>query len=75
MPTLFLSGAGLAGGIALVTSIAAFGGFLGPAVIGLLKDQTGTHTVAFILLAGLGLMAALLALQLRNAEVLKSSET
>lgn len=73
MPTLFLSGAGLAGGVALVTSIAAFGGFLGPAVIGFLKDQTGTHTIAFILLAGLGLIAAILALQLRRAEVLRSS--
>ena len=73
MPTLFLSGAGLAGGIALVTSIAAFGGFLGPAAIGFLKDQTGTHTIAFILLAGLGLIAAFLALQLRRVEALRSS--
>jgi ACS family tartrate transporter-like MFS transporter len=73
MPTLFLSGAGLAGGIALVTSVAAFGGFLGPAVIGFLKDQTGTHTLAFILLAGLGLIAAFLALGLRKAEVLRNS--
>jgi MFS transporter, ACS family, tartrate transporter len=66
MPTLFLSGARLAGGIALVTTIAAFGGFLGPSLIGFLKDRTGTHVVAFLLLAAFGLIAALLAFGLRR---------
>jgi ACS family tartrate transporter-like MFS transporter len=73
MLTLFLSGAGLAGGVALVTSIAAFGGFLGPTVIGVLKDRTGTHNAAFILLAALGLLAAILAFKLRGTAVASSS--
>jgi ACS family tartrate transporter-like MFS transporter len=66
MPTSFLTGAPLAGGIALVTTIAAFGGFLGPSLIGFLKDQTGTHVAAFLLLAVFGLIAALLAFGLRR---------
>jgi hypothetical protein len=38
-----------------------------------LKERTGTHTAAFLLLAVLGLLAAFLALQLRNADVLSRS--
>jgi hypothetical protein len=41
-------------------------------VIGFLKDRTGTHTIAFILIPGLGLIAAFLALQLRSTEALRS---
>ena len=73
IPSRFLSGTAAAGGIALVATIANIGGFLGPAVIGVLKERTGTHTAAFLLLAVLGLLAAFLAFQLRNADVLSRS--
>ena len=38
-----------------------------------LKDLTGTHVLAFILLGGFAFIAAILALRLRQVEVLKKS--
>ena len=64
MPTQFLTGPAAAAGIALVTMIANIGGFAGPALIGILKTQTGTHTDAFLLLGGLAVIATLLALRI-----------
>ena len=56
VPSAALKGTAAAGGIALINSIGAFGGFVSPAVIGLAKDLTGS------LSAGLLVMAVLLAL-------------
>jgi ACS family tartrate transporter-like MFS transporter len=55
MPTLFLSGAGAAAGIAMINSIGNLGGFAGPYVIGWLKGKTGSYA------GGLYLVAATLA--------------
>ena len=60
-PTRFLTGAPAAAGIALVVTIANVGGFLGPTIIGAMKDRFGTHVPAFILLAACAIVAALLA--------------
>ncbi|HEU5313171.1 MAG TPA: MFS transporter [Candidatus Udaeobacter sp.] len=68
MPTQFLTGPAAAAGIALVTMIANIGGFAGPALIGVLKTRTGTHTDAFLLLGGLAVIAALLALRIGPAQ-------
>jgi ACS family tartrate transporter-like MFS transporter len=38
-------------GIALANSIGSFGGFFGPAIIGVVKDQTGGCSAAMLLLA------------------------
>jgi MFS transporter, ACS family, tartrate transporter len=43
MPSMFLSGAGAAAGIALINSIGNLGGFIGPFVIGWLKDKWGSY--------------------------------
>jgi len=72
-PTQFLTGQAAAAGIALVTVIANVGSFAGPTLIGVLKAKTGTHAVAFALLGGLALIAALLALKLGPAQP-RSSE-
>jgi ACS family tartrate transporter-like MFS transporter len=71
MPTRFLDGRAAAAGIALIASIVNVGGFLGPTIIGILKDRTGSHTIAFYVLAGLAAMSALMAFQLRGANVLQ----
>ncbi len=42
LPVEFLSGYAAASGIALINSIAALGGFVGPYAIGLIKDKTGS---------------------------------
>jgi nitrate/nitrite transporter NarK len=48
--------------------IANVGGFAGPALIGVLKARTGTHTDAFLLLGGIAVVAAFLALRIGPAQ-------
>jgi ACS family tartrate transporter-like MFS transporter len=73
MPTRFLTGAPAAAGIALVVTIANVGGFLGPTIIGAMKDRFGTHRPAFLLLAACAIIASLLALLLRRAAILRAA--
>ncbi|WOD15168.1 MFS transporter [Paraburkholderia kirstenboschensis] len=56
MPSMFLSGAGAAAGIAMINSIGNLGGFVGPFAIGWLKNVTGGYS------AGLYVVGATLAL-------------
>jgi ACS family tartrate transporter-like MFS transporter len=56
VPTAVLTGSAAAGGIALINSIGNLSGFLGPVVVGRLKDSTGGYA------AGLYFIAASLAL-------------
>jgi MFS transporter, ACS family, tartrate transporter len=74
MPTQFLTGPAAAAGIALVTMIANVGGFAGPALIGVLKTRTGTHTDAFLLLGGLAVIATFLALRLGAVQARDSEQ-
>jgi ACS family tartrate transporter-like MFS transporter len=67
LPSRFLTGDAAAAGTALVVTIANIGGFAGPALIGFLKQRTGTHVVAFLLLAGFAAIATWLAVGLRRA--------
>jgi ACS family tartrate transporter-like MFS transporter len=62
VPSMFLSGTAAAGGIALVNTFGTgLGGFLGPVVVGLLKQQTGDYAAGMAALAlGLALSATIL---------------
>ena len=60
MPTLFLSGTAAATGIATINAIGNLGGFVGPAMIGLIKDQTGSFAGGLYFVAGLLMFSALL---------------
>ncbi|MBE7204163.1 MAG: MFS transporter [Parafilimonas terrae] len=51
MPGEFLSGPAAAGGIALINAIGNLGGFVGPYVLGWLKDYTGTYEAGLYFLA------------------------
>jgi nitrate/nitrite transporter NarK len=51
LPTAMLSGTAAAGGIALINSVGNLGGFLGPYMFGLVKDQTGSDTIGLLALA------------------------
>ncbi|TAL94098.1 MAG: MFS transporter [Paraburkholderia sp.] len=55
MPSMFLSGAGAAAGIAMINSVGNLGGFVGPFAIGWLKNVTGGYS------AGLYVVGATLA--------------
>jgi MFS transporter, ACS family, tartrate transporter len=59
MPPLFLSGAGLAAGIAWINSIGNLGGFFGPWYVGVMKDLTGSYAGGLYGLALLGLASSL----------------
>jgi ACS family tartrate transporter-like MFS transporter len=59
MPPMFLSGAGLAAGIAWINSIGNLGGFFGPWYVGAMKDLTGSYAGGLYGLALLGLVASL----------------
>ena len=59
MPPMFLSGSGLAAGIAWINSIGNLGGFFGPWYVGVMKDLTGSYAGGLYGLALLGLVAAI----------------
>ncbi|MHC1753483.1 MFS transporter [Humidesulfovibrio sp.] len=51
IPTGFMWGAAAAGGVALINSIGNAGGFVGPALVGLVRDATGSHRYGFMFIA------------------------
>ncbi len=51
IPARFLTGVAAAGGLAFINTIGTLGGFVGPAVVGWLKDLTGSFSAG---LAGMG---------------------
>jgi len=59
MPPMFLSGTGLAAGIAWINSLGNLGGFFGPWYVGLMKDWTGSFSGGLYGLALFGAIAAL----------------
>jgi ACS family tartrate transporter-like MFS transporter len=62
VPSMFLSGTAAAGGIALVNTFGTgLGGFLGPTIVGLLKQDTGGYAAGMLALAlGLTVSATIL---------------
>jgi ACS family tartrate transporter-like MFS transporter len=71
LPTAFLSGAAAAGGIAVINSVGNLAGFVGPYVMGSIKDNTGTFTIGLLAIAGLAVIAMLIALSLPHDEELE----
>ena len=67
MPTMFLSGVAAATGIATINSIGNLGGFAGPAMIGWIKDQTGSFAGGLYFVAGLLVLSATLTLILARS--------
>jgi ACS family tartrate transporter-like MFS transporter len=67
MPTMFLSGAAAATGIAAINSIGNLGGFAGPAMIGWVKDRTGSFSGGLYFVAGLLVLSAVLTLVLARS--------
>ena len=62
MPGEFLTGFSAAAGIALVTSVANFGGFVGPYTVGLIRQKTGNSYYGLICAGVFFLLSASLAL-------------
>jgi ACS family tartrate transporter-like MFS transporter len=52
LPTAFLTGAGAAAGIAVINSIGNLGGFIGPSILGLAVQGTGSTGIGLIIVGG-----------------------
>jgi MFS transporter, ACS family, tartrate transporter len=65
IPPIFLGGTGAAAGIALINSLGNLGGWLGPSLIGWLRDVTGGYTGGLLVLAGVLIAEALVVISLR----------
>jgi MFS transporter, ACS family, tartrate transporter len=66
LPTAFLGGIAAAGGVALINSIGNVGGFVGPYIIGYIKQTTQSFTSGMLVLAGTLLIAGFLALRVNE---------
>ena len=67
LPTAFLKEQAAAGGIALINSMGAMGGFVGPYLMGEVKQRTGSFTWGLLPLAGFLLAAVVIVMWLRRA--------
>jgi ACS family tartrate transporter-like MFS transporter len=58
LPTAILTGTGAAAGLALINSMGNVSGLVGPPIIGVLRQETGTFTAALLFLAGMLILGA-----------------
>ena len=65
IPTRFLTGVAAAGGIAFINSIATVGGFVGPSMMGLLKQYSGSYVVGLLAVAAIIFASTLASLSLK----------
>lgn len=73
MPTAFLSGTAAAAGIAFINSIANIAGFVGPMIIGRIKDATGSFSGGFLVIAGVSVIASIVVLCITHDKVLEQA--
>ncbi|KPB27393.1 MFS transporter [Pseudomonas syringae pv. syringae] len=71
LPTALLSASVAAGGLALINSIGQMAGFLSPYLVGWIKDQTGSTTLALYSLAALTIVGSLVALRISRLSAIK----
>lgn len=60
MPSLFLTGASAAAGMALINSVGNIGGYVGPFIVGWIKDSTKSFEMALYFLATCALLSAVI---------------
>lgn len=66
MPTAFLGGTAAAGGLALINSVGNLGGFVGPFLVGYVKDITHSFSGGLLVLAASMIVAGFLAISTRG---------
>jgi MFS transporter, ACS family, tartrate transporter len=71
LPPRFLSGSALAAGIALINTFGSLGGFVGPTMVGYVREATGGFTGGLLFLALLLVLAGAGTLVLRRAALLR----
>ncbi len=73
LPTAVLSGTAAAAGIAVINSIGNLAGFLGPYVMGWVKDATGSFTGGLLLIAAFAVVAMIIVLLLGHDQALEKA--
>jgi ACS family tartrate transporter-like MFS transporter len=68
LPTSILAGTGAAAGLALINSMGNVSGLVGPPLIGVLKQETGSFTAALLFLSGMLILGAAIVLAFGAAE-------
>jgi nitrate/nitrite transporter NarK len=58
LPPKLVTGAGAAGGIALINTLGQLGGIVSPVMVGRIKDVTGSTTPALYVIAALSVACA-----------------
>ena len=71
LPPRMLSGSALAAGIALINTIGSLGGFVGPTMVGYVRDTTGSFSGGLLFLAILLVVAAVGTFVLRRSTLLR----
>ncbi|MBX7200382.1 MAG: MFS transporter [Rhodospirillaceae bacterium] len=62
LPTAVLGSATAAAGIALVNAVGNIGGYVGPVIVGVLKDMTGSYAPGLTAMGGFAILSGILAL-------------
>lgn len=75
MPTAILSGSAAAGGLALINSMGILGGFVGPYLVGLIRNVTSDFSTALYCIAAIQVVAAIITSQLHRAAVVRATNT
>lgn len=75
LPTGFLSGSGATGGLALINSIGILGGFVGPYLVGLVRNVTPDFSTALYAIAATQVLAALIATQVHRSAAVRATQT
>jgi len=65
IPPMLLGGTAAAAGIALINAVGNLGGFVGPSIMGWLRDATGGYGGGLLVLSGALILEAILVLSLR----------
>jgi ACS family tartrate transporter-like MFS transporter len=65
IPPMLLGGTAAAAGIALINAVGNLGGFVGPSIMGWLRDATGGYGGGLLVLSGALVLEAILVLSLR----------
>jgi ACS family tartrate transporter-like MFS transporter len=65
IPTRFLTGAAAAGGLAFINMVGTSGGFVGPYMMGWLRDATGSFQAGLLAMGGIMLVTTALAVSLK----------
>jgi cyanate permease len=58
LPTAYLGPAAAAAGIAVINSVGNIAGYAAPQLVGILRDRTGSYSIALVVVGAMSVVAA-----------------